>query len=325
MTASSMRCERHALLLSTAAAAAVALLAVVFAAATHSRMILLDGVFNAVYCLAGVATLRIERLVREPDNARFPFGYAYFESLVNAGKGMLILGVSLIALGDAAVAVLTGGRSIVAGWAIAYGLIAFGLCSATALAVSQAAHRLDSPLIRADVANWRLNAVVSAVVVVGFAVAPLLVGLGWPAAAAYVDPVLVIAVVGVLLGVPVRMARRAILELLNRAPDRTLEVAVTEAVDGVLEPVGARERHVRMVRPGRTLYVLLHVVLPADAPAGRLAEMDALRSRLDLAIRDFYSPVLVDAVFTADPRWAQPSAGYASPAGGFGADENGLS
>jgi len=312
--------ERRILLLSTTAAAAIALVALVFVVATRSRMILLDGVFNLVYVMAGLATLRIERLVREPDNARFPFGHAYFESLVNAAKGLLILGVSLVALGDAAVAVLTGGRTVAAGWAIAYGVVALMVCSATAYAVGRAARHLSSPLIRADADNWRLNALVSAAVVVGFAAHPVFVGTGWAQAAAYVDPVLVIGVVVVFLGVPVRMAARAIGELLNRAPDSALEGAVTAAVDRVLAAVGARQRYVRMVRPGRTLYVLVHVVLPDDIAAAPVVEMDGVRRRLDAAIRAVHAPTLVDAVFTADARWAEPSAGYDAPIAG---DENG--
>jgi cation diffusion facilitator family transporter len=305
--------ERRALGLSTAAAATIALLALAFAAATQSRMILLDGVFNAVYLLAGCATLRIERLVRGPDDARFPFGYAYFESLINAGKGMLILGVSVIALGDAAMALLTGGRSVAAGWAIVYGIGALAVCGVTARVLGRAGRRLASPLVTADADNWRLNTLVSMAVVIGFGLDPLFVTAGWPRAAPYIDPLLVMAVVGVLVGVPVRMAYRATLELLNRAPDRALEAAVTEAVDRVLAPIAPRERHVRMVRPGRTLYVLVHVVLPRDGSMPELAELDGLRVELDGAIREVHTPALVDTVFTTDPRWAAPSAGYGSP------------
>ncbi len=309
-----MKSERSILVLSSSAALAMALLGLAFVLASHSRVILLDGVFNAVYVAAGVATLRIEQLLRQPDNARFPFGHAYFESLVNAGKGLLILGIAVIALGDAVVALAAGGQAIVAAPAIAYALLATGICGGTAMVLARAARRLNSPLVRADTDNWKLNTVVSAAVLAGFCLAPLFSAAGWQAAVPYIDPALVAGVVLLFLGVPVRMARRSILELLNRAPDEAFEARVRAATDAALSGLAVRERHVRMVRPGRTLYVLVHVVLAERSAGERLASLDAVRARLDTAVRDVHAPALVDALFTADPRWAAPSAGLHAPA-----------
>ncbi len=305
--------ERRILILSAAAALVMALLGAAFVVASQSRVILLDGVFNAVYFGAGLATLRIERLLREPDNARFPFGHAYFESLVNAGKGLLILGISAIALGDAVVALTTGGQAIATEFAITYAVLAVAVCGLSAAVLRRGARRLDSPLVRADANNWLLNAAVSCAVLAGFCAAPLLTALGWSAGVAYIDPLLVAGVVLVFLGVPVRMARQSILELLNRAPDAALERRVTEAVDDALARLPVCARYVRMVRPGRTLYVLVHVVLPPRFPLDGLETLDTARSRLDATVRRVHSPLLLDAVFTADARWALPSAGARAP------------
>ena len=306
--------ERRILVLSTAAALVMALLGLAFVVASQSRAILLDGVFNAVYFGVGLATLRIERLLREPDNARFPFGHAYFESLVNAGKGLLILGISMLALGDSIVAVVTGGQAVVAELAIVYAAMAVLVCALTAALLRRGAKRVDSPLVRADADNWRLNAVVSCVVLIGFCLAPVFEALGWSAAVPYIDPVLVAGVVLVFLGVPVRMARESILELLNRAPDEPFERRVTAAVDEALASLPVHERHVRMVRPGRTLYVLVHVVLSERYAMDGIAALDTVRAGIDAAVRRLHSPLMVDVVFTADRRWAEPSSGTQSPA-----------
>lgn len=310
-----MQTERATLLLSSMVALVMGALGIAFALATNSRAIMLDGVFNAIYFAAGLATVRIERLLREPDNPRFPFGHAYFESLVNAGKGLIILGISVIALGDSVMALLTGGREIAAGLAIGYALLATVLCTATALVLRRRSGRLDSPLVRADAENWSLNAAVSGAVLAGFCMGPLLRAVGWPAAVPYIDPVLVAAVVLLFLGVPVRMARTAILELLNQAPGPALEDPVTAAIDDVLGRVPVCERHVRMVRPGRTLYVLVHVVLAEEYRLEGLATLDELRTEIDAAVRQVHPRVMVDVMFTADPRWAAPSAGLLPPVG----------
>ena len=43
-------------------------------------------------------TLRVARLLARPDDERYPFGYLFFEPLINTVKGLLILGVSAFAL-----------------------------------------------------------------------------------------------------------------------------------------------------------------------------------------------------------------------------------
>jgi len=232
---------------------------------------------------------------------------------VNAAKGLLILGVSLIALIDALVTIAAGGREIDSGWAIGYALVATLVCTATAVILRRSAGVSDSPLIRADVTNWILNATISASLIAGFAAVPLLAQFGWPTATAYVDPVLVAALVVLLIGMPVRMAGQAIAELLNRSPGDDLQRQVTHAVDQATADLPLRERHVRLVRPGRTLYVAVHLVLSEDWPVGGLNELDRVRTRVDAAVRAVHARVLLDIVFTADPYWAAPNDGTTPP------------
>ena len=306
-----MKTERGVLWLSLLVALLMAVVGVGLAFATHSRVILLDGLYNAIYFLVGLFTLRVARLAAQPDSDRFPFGHAYFESLVNAAKGLLILGISLIALVDSLMAILAGGREIASGLAIGYAVFATAACSATAIVLRRSAKVIDSPLVRADVANWLLNAVISGALIVGFCTVPLLQVLGWHEATAYVDPVLVAALVLIFIGVPVRMARQAILELLNRAPGDDIRNPVTAAVDRALAGLPVRERRVRLVRPGRTLYVIVHVVLPADWQVDGLRDLDVVRERIERSVRVEHPRLLLDVVFTADPYWAAPNSGIA--------------
>lgn len=304
-----MKTERGVLLLSALMSLVVGSAAVTAASITHSKAILLDGLFNLVYFLVALATVRISALAAQPDDRKFPFGYGYFESLVNAGKGLLILGVALFALVDAVLALLAGGREIVAGPAIVYALFATLACSFTAWTLHGARRRLDTPLVRADHENWLINALISGSVLLTFCAIPVARWLEWHGIVPYVDSVLVIAVVLFCLGLPIRMARGAILELLNRAPPRGLRRPVRAAIDAALADLPVRQVQVRMVRPGRQLYVMTHVVLPPDYPLAGLGELDAVRERLRRAVSAVYPNLVTDTVFTADPKWAEPCDG----------------
>ncbi len=105
------------------------------------------------------------------------------------------------------------------------------------------------------------------------------------------------------------MASQALRELLNKTPEEAVAEPVRQAVARGLADIDTLEVRVRMVRPGRLLYVIVHVVLPKGLPEATLAKQDALRQRIDEEVRRDYSPVVCDVVFTADNRWAAPSCG----------------
>ena len=106
------------------AAAALGAVGVVAAVVSGSGAILLDGLFNVCFFATALLTLRVAALLERPDDERYPFGYLFFEPLINPAKGLLILGVSLFALVDAAIALASGGREVVLGPAMAYAAFA---------------------------------------------------------------------------------------------------------------------------------------------------------------------------------------------------------
>ncbi|MGP5144608.1 cation diffusion facilitator family transporter, partial [Vreelandella alkaliphila] len=277
--------------------------------ASNSQAILLDGSFNLIYFSVALVTIKVSKLASRPDSESYPFGYSYFESLVNLCKGLLILGVSIFALVDAIAALLTGGREISAGLAVIYALFATAACSLTAWVMHRSQRHVSSPLVAADKLNWLVNSVISAAVLAAFCLVMLFERLGWRGIVPYVDSLLVMAVVLLCLGVPVRMASQALRELLNKTPDETVAEPVRQAVGRGLADIDTQEVRVRMVRPGRLLYIMVHVVLPKALHDSTLAHQDALRQQIDEEVRRIYSPVVCDVVFTEDDRWAAPSCG----------------
>ena len=109
------------------------------------------------------------------------------------------------------------------------------------------------------------------------------------------------------ISVPVRMAWRAGMELLNRAPSREIVDGVRGIVAAGLSDLPVDEVFVRVIQPGRTRFVLVHAVMPSDYAPRSLAEQDALRQGiLDRLTKDHAGTVL-DLVFTADRSWAAPA------------------
>ena len=307
-----MATERRALTLSAVMSLVLGSVGLGLAVLTGSQVILLDGLFNLIYFAIALLTVRVAYLVSQPDTEKYPFGFAYFESLVNAGKGLLILGVSLLALGDSVLVLFAGGREIVASLAIFYAAFATFTSTTTFLILRRVRQGNSSPLVDADYENWFINTIISASVLLAFCLIPLARWLGYDGIVPYVDPILVAFVVVVFcLGVPFRMASRAIKELLNRAPPRHIRGPVREAVDEALAHLPSHHHLVRMVRPGRTLYLSVYVVMPEDYPLEGIAELDRIRGDLDARVRQVYPQLVLDVVFTTQAYWAAPTNGLA--------------
>jgi cation diffusion facilitator family transporter len=305
-----MRSERGALVLSTVAALVIGLVALAAAALSNSHAILLDGLFNVAYVAAALMTLRVATLLTRPDDDRFPFGYIYFEPLINTAKGLLILGVSLFALFEAGRAFLAGGRPLELGPALGYSAFATVACTTVWLILRRAPCRAASPLVEADVGNWLVNTVISGGVLAGFLVALALEAAGMGREAGFVDPALVTVVVLVSLVVPIRMAGRGIAALLNRAPPEAVTGPIRAAVEEALARLPTRAVYVRTVQPGRATYVTVHALVAEAGEGLDLREADRLRRAVVAALVPRHAPVVVDVVFTAVEDFAAPTTGF---------------
>lgn len=113
---------------------------------------------------------------------------------------------------------------------------------------------------------------------VAFCAALLLEFAGRSAGAQLVDPILVGLVVILTLSVPVRMA--------------------------------LRDLFVHVVRPGRTLYAMIHVLLDEAGSSLEVREADRLRRAIVAAVVAEHGPVIVDVVFTGIEAYAAPTTGF---------------
>lgn len=310
-----MKTETAALVLSAIAALGLGIIGLTAAFLSNSQAILLDGLFNVAFFVTALLTLRVVQLLKRPDDARYPFGYLYFEPLINTVKGLLILGVSLFALIDALITLATGGRALVLGPALVYAAVATATCGLVTLVLRRAGRGLASPLVEADIGNWTVNTAISAGVFIAFVLAFVFERLALTTAARYVDPVLVGLVVLVSLGVPIRMAGRGLLALLNRAAPETVTTSIEAMVKEALAALPTRAIYLRVVQPGRTLYVTVHVLLDEAGADLDLRTADRLRVAVVEALARKHAPIIVDIVFTTIEEYAAPTTGFvAAPA-----------
>ena len=271
-----------------------------FAASSESEAILLDGFFSLVAFGMSLLTIRVAKLVQSPADDWFHFGFASFEPMLNTVKGFLLLGICGFSLFSAINAMLHGGRPINPGWALLYAVVAASGAGVLAVMQHRAAKTTASPLLAVDVKNWQIDAGLSTGVAVAFLVAFVLRESQWAHLLPYVDPTLVTVLVLIMIRDPIKIVAEGVAELLAIAPDKEMQDRVRDEFARLVTDYPVDDFNLRMLKSGRTYYLLAHVVVKPDTPIASVAELDSMRAEITSGLRELHPPWEVDVVFVAD-------------------------
>ncbi len=155
-------------------------------------------------------------------------------------------------------------------WGLLFAAISVVGCLAIWSYLHWVSKQLQSDLVVAEKRQWFMDAVLSAAVMLGFALTVLLNRSPWAELAVYADPLMVVLVSGYFVLVPLRMTRDAIRELVLAAPPRDLR----RAAESILNEVELQPIEVRMTKIGP------YLVLDIDLPASQAATFNLVRLAL---------------------------------------------
>jgi cation diffusion facilitator family transporter len=294
--------DRRLLLVSVWASVGFAALSSVWGILSGSSMIVFDGLYSFVsvgLSLLAVAALRVSR--QGPD-ADYPWGREVYEPLVVVIKALALAGLCVYAVIGGVTDLLAGGREVSTGWALAYGVVST-VGGVVVTVVMRRGGR--SALVRAEAAEWLGDTLLSVGVLVGFVVAVVLVAVGRPALAAYVDPGMVVLVSLLFLRVPARLVAGGLRELLTMSPPPEVLAELQACVDAVEERWGLAESFLRASRVGGRVDVEVDFVVGDGSPVVTVADCDAVRLDLHDRLAAVGHERSVVVAFTQDRRWAQ--------------------
>lgn len=296
--------EQHALKLTIFGNAGMVLLGLVFAIISSSEAILFDGVFSGIHLAISLLSLRVARLLYQPEDKEFPFGYAMFEPLLNLGKGLVIAIVAIFALFSSVESILNGGRPIEAGVAIWYAIAASFGCLILAWQQYRYAQESHSPILDVDAKNWLIDGLISGAVAIAFCLILILQRSSLMWLSPYADPGLVILLVLFVLPIPIQTVRENWAQLMGQAPADSLRQQVRDIVGNVLEPLPHEDYHLRPLMTGRLVYVQVYVkVSEQQAREYGVAQVDTMRGQLYQKLQDTFPYLAMDLIVTCDRNW----------------------
>ena len=297
--------ERTALRASVIANTLLGILGIAFFWATQSQAILLDGFFNFIAFALGLLSLKVASKVKQPGDVRFNFGYYSHEPLLNTLKSIIILLICILSLASSISIIVQGGRLMNFGNGLVYASIAVVACFVVGLYQRHYSKRILSPLLELEAKNWMINGMISGVVGLAFLVSIFLQGTTWEYLTPYVDPVLIIVIIGLVISVPIRSLAQNVNELMQSAPPKSVQEEVSNLVKKILDQDPVGETRIRMAKLGRVFYIMIHVVVFDQFANLGIGKQDEIRVKIDEALATSEIQVETDVLFTKDRKWLE--------------------
>lgn len=275
-----------------------------FAFTTQSGAILFDGVYSLIAFFMALLTLKVANLVERPDDDRFHFGYTAIEPTLNLFKSLIIIVSCVYAVFGSAKSILHGGNVATYDIAMIYGVIATIGCFAISLYMKFRGKSLRSDLVRVDAHTWFVDGVLSASILLGFAIAYSLDQLGYYEYAPYVDPVLLVILGVAILPIPCKIMLESLKEVIHKAPPEAVTSVIEKKLKQTLSNVPYEHIEVRISKSGRDLYLLVHIIVDGSFGVTTVRELDAIRKVTEKTMREWNPSILMDILFISDPKLA---------------------
>ncbi len=299
------RLEQRTLTISIFGVVLVAVGSLAYGLYLESDVVILNGIFSLLSLIGAGLNLMAARVVAQPENRRFPYGYSHVEPLVLSVNSFLVLLICLYALINGIERIRTGGNAV-----SAEGVVVFGLLSGTvSLALwyheRKVARRINSALVEADAREWLIDFGFSMVTLLGFAVLPLLAEPARGLWALYADPVLVAAMALLAMPMPLAILRRSLREvLLMSAVDDEVTLRLEKVMDAISTEYDITRYVHHVVKTGRVRFIELDIVVGPNFSLQTIPEQDRLRERIWKALGLKMEETWLSICLTGEANWA---------------------
>lgn len=308
-----LRSEQGVLRLSIAVTLFIAVIGVGFGLASGSFSIVFDGVYSLVDASMSGLSLVVVRLITAHTGAkrmsrklreRFTMGFWHLEPMVLALNGILLTGVALYALINAASSLLEGGRDLEFGVALVYAVLTVSACLAMAIIEARANREINSDFVRMDVKGWVMSASITAALLIAFCFGIAVQGTEWQWLSPYIDPAVLGLVCLVIIPLPMSVVRQALADMFLVTPS-DLKQHVDDVAEAFVSRHGLESYRAYVAKVGRSREIELYFIVPTSMSARTITEWDAWRDEIGDAIGGEGPDRWLTVVFTGDPEWAE--------------------
>ena len=297
-----MKNEERYLQTSLYGAAFMAFFGVLMGVFARSQMLVFDGLYSFAGVLMSMVMLIVSRFLKKEDPKRYHYGKATVEPLVLTLNYLLLLMIIAASLVTALMALFQGGRMMALEIAMLYSVVTVGLCFFMTQYLRKKNERLRSPLVKAEMYQWRLDGLITGAVMVAFVMAYVLSFFPLTARVAlYVDPVMVLLVSAYFIYLSYKELKIQLLQLMGAAPSSKLSQRIEKYIHKINQTHRFEDAIVRLSLAGRMLYVDIDFIVGETSEFDSILRQDHLRRTLDKELQAICKTQLwMTVVFTKD-------------------------
>ena len=308
-----MEAEQTILKISIGVTILIACSGIAFGIVTGSFSIAFDGVYSLADASMSTLALVVAKLIASDTDpsrgkgklrARFSLGFWHLEPIVLGLNGILLMSVSVYALINAIISILSGGHALEFDYAILYAAITLVACLTMAIVVRKKNATIRSEFLTLDATAWIMSAGITAALLIAFIGGFFVEGTSLAWIAPYIDPAVLALVSVVIIPMPIGTVRQALSDILLMTPEPLRARIEDVAVDVVREQAFLSHR-AYVARIGRLMQVELYFIVPAGMPARTIEEWDQLRDDIGARIGSEGPNRWLTIAFTADTEWAE--------------------
>ena len=188
----SYEAERTTLIVSLTFVLILMVWGLVFSELTTSNIIEVDAAAYIISGIIGLVSIFVSRLQEKPNSNEHPLGYSGFIPILNMIRNLMIIEICIDAIGSSIGTLAKGPPPPEHATLFLYASVTLLFNLSCAIYTHKAAKRLNSPLLKTDAIEWRLDTVSNISILGAFSLAFILDHIGYAAHAAYVDPIVCI-------------------------------------------------------------------------------------------------------------------------------------
>ncbi|MCK0470033.1 cation diffusion facilitator family transporter [Halalkalibacter sp. APA_J-10(15)] len=294
--------EKQLLQLSIYGALLLAVIAIIWGFLISSQMVVFDGLYSLISVKLSLLSLLGANFIRKRDSKRFPFGKQMVEPIVLLVKYTAILLLCITAIVSSGITLFSGGSEVNFGYAMLYALLSTILCLGIYMHLKKGSDQLG--FVQAEANQWKMDMYLSAAVLLGFLAALLVSTTPYAHFTPYIDPLMVLFVAGVFLKVPITEMIKACREILEMAPDESIQASYEQLFNKIKQEERIEKMYVRLAKVGGTLFVEVDFILNEHSLIQSVDQQDDIREKIKSATDHLPYQKWLTVSFTKDEKWA---------------------
>ena len=228
---------------------------------TDSQAILIDGLYDWMGVVISISYIFIQPLLYRPVSEKTPYGYAQLETVFVLVKCSVLICMTVYIIFENFNMLIAKDRSneVDTGFIAKFELIVFAICFAAFLLLKYYSKKVASPMISAEMMEWKLDIYLTFGSFVGFSVVPLLRYFGIAFIADNIDQIIAIIISFFMIVQPIRMFRQSLKEIVLFAPDAEMVAKIKDIVGKDIAGYPYEVTFFDIVETGRKVWLSLYI------------------------------------------------------------------